>query len=172
VFVTLTFKNGVVGTWSWGLAAPGESSANVVFYGSQGSLRDTTDSPYLIFHLFWREARSGLVESGRLTKADSTELSLEEAEKMHLEALGEEESEFLFPRGVTDGFAFENWEFMEAVRGTREKVEVDGWEGLRSLAICEATYESALTGEVIRVDDVISGERGSYQAPIDEHWGL
>jgi UDP-N-acetyl-2-amino-2-deoxyglucuronate dehydrogenase len=172
VFVTLTFKSGVVGTWAWGLAAPGESFANVIFYGSEGSLRDTTDSRYLIFHLFWREARSGLVESGRLTQADGTELSLAEVEKMHLNALSEEEREFLFPRGVTDGFAYENWEFMEAIRGHRENVEVDGWEGLRSLAICEAVYESASTGEVIRVDDVISGERGSYQAPIDEHWGL
>jgi UDP-N-acetyl-2-amino-2-deoxyglucuronate dehydrogenase len=172
VFATLTFKSGVVGTWSWGLAAPGESFANVIFYGSEGSLRDTTDSPYLIFHLFWREARSGLVESGRVTKADGTVLSLKEAEGMHLEALGEEQREFLFPHGVTDGFTFENWEFMEVIRGNREKPEVDGWEGLRSLAICEAIYESALTGEVIRVDDVISGQRGSYQAPIDEHWGL
>jgi len=172
VFVTLTFKGGAVGTWAWGLAAPGESLANVIFYGSEGSLRDTTDSPYSIFHLFWREARSGLVESGRLTRADGTELSLEEAEKMYLEALSEEEREFLFPHGVTDGFSYENWEFMEVVRGHREHLEVDGWEGLRSLAVCEAIYESALTGEVIRVDDIISGERGSYQAPIDEHWGL
>ena len=172
VFVVLTLKSGVVGTWSWGLAAPGESFVNCIFYGSEGSLRDTTDNPFIVFHLFEREARSGRMESGRLTKADGTEFSLKEVEEMHLEALSEEEREFLFPHGVVDGFTFENWEFMEVVRGNREKPEVGGWEGLRSLAICEAIYESALTGEVIRVDDVISGEQGSYQAPIDEHWGL
>jgi len=172
VFVTLTFKNGVVGTWAWGLAAPGEPFSNVIFYGSEGSLRDTTDSPFSIFHLFWREARAGLVESGLLTKADGTELSLAEVEQMHLDALSEEEKEYLFPHGVTDGFSYEIWEFMEVVRGNRETPEVDGWEGLRSLAICEAIYESAFTGEVVRVDDVISGKRGAYQAPIDKHWGL
>jgi predicted dehydrogenase len=171
VFVTLTFKSGVVGTWCWGRAAVGESLASVIFYGSEGSLSDTSDNPYLIYHLFERRLR-GPIETGLLTKADGTELSLAEVEEMHLDALGEEEREFLFPHGVTDGFTYEIWEFTEAIRGNRERVEVDGWEGLRSLAICEAIYESAFTGEVIRVDDVISGERGSYQAPIDEHWGL
>lgn len=172
VFATLTFKSGVVGTWSWCLAAPGEPLANVMFYGSRGSLCDTSDNPYRIFHLFWGDARSRLVESGRLTKDDGTELSLKEVERMYMEALDEEDKDALFPRGVVDGFAYENWEFMEVVRGHRERLEVDGWEGLRSLATCEAIYESALAGEAIRVDDVISGEHRSYQAPIDEHWGL
>lgn len=166
VFATLSFKNGVVGTWSWGVA-PGESFLNVIFYGSQGSLRDT---PGNIYHLFWQHRP--LVQFGRLTKEDGTELSLEQLEEMYLEALSEEEKEFFFPHGVRNGFEFEIWEFMEAVRGHREKVEVDGWEGLRSLAVCETIYESAFTGEVVRVDDVISGKRGSYQAAIDEHWGL
>ena len=49
---------------------------------------------------------------------------------------------------------------------------LDGWEGLRSLAIGDAIYESALTGEVIRVDDVISGKRSQFQDPIDAHWDL
>lgn len=172
VFVTLTFANGVVGTWSWSLAAPGESFAHVIFYGSQGSLCDTSDNPFRIFHLFWGDVKNGLVESGRLTREDGTELSLEQLERRYMDALNEEEKEYLFPRGVTDGFALENWEFMEVVRGHRGRVEVDGWEGLRSLAVCEAIYESAFAGEVIRMEEVISGERQSYQAPIDEHWGL
>ena len=54
VFVTLTFKNGVAGTWAWSLAAPGEDAYDVTFYGSQGSLRDTTAAPFSIFHLFQR----------------------------------------------------------------------------------------------------------------------
>ena len=36
IYVTLSFKNGVVGTWAWSVAAPGESLVNVAFYGSEG----------------------------------------------------------------------------------------------------------------------------------------
>ena len=35
VFVTFSFKNGVAGSWSWSLAAPGEEAYDVTFYGSQ-----------------------------------------------------------------------------------------------------------------------------------------
>jgi predicted dehydrogenase len=171
-FVTFVFKNGVVGTWSWGLAAPGESFTNLFFYGSRGSLRDTTDSRFSVFHLFWRNGESGLMESGRIVKEDGTELTLHDVERTYMASLNDEEREMLFPHGVVDGFAQENWEFIEAVRGNRPGVEVDGWEGLRSLAICEAIYESAYTGEPIVVDEVFSGARRTYQAPIDKHWQL
>ena len=43
---------------------------------------------------------------------------------------------------------------------------------MRSLALGDAIYESGLTGEVISVDDVLSGKRSAFQDPIDEHWGL
>ena len=170
VFVTFTFKSGVVGSWSWNLAAAGETERSVVFYGSEGALRDTTENPFAIFHLF--ERRPGERETGELVRLDGKEYSLAELETMHEESLSEAERERLYPGGATDGFAVEIWEFVEAVRGNRERVEVDAEEGLRSLATGEAIYESALTGEVIYVDDVISGKRRAYQAPIDEHWGL
>ncbi len=170
VFVTFTFKSGVVGSWSWNLAAAGETERSVVFYGSEGALRDTTENPFAIFHLF--ERRPGERETGELVRLDGKSYTLAELETLHEESLSEAERELLYPGGATDGFAVEIWEFVEAVRGNRERVEVDGWEGLRSLATGEAIYESALTGDVIHVDDVIAGKRRAYQAPIDEHWGL
>ena len=51
-------------------------------------------------------------------------------------------------------------------------VEVDGWEGLRSLSVCHAIYESAYSGQPVRVDEVAAGTIDAYQQPIDEHWGL
>lgn len=169
VCVTFTLKSGVIGTWSWGTALSGQGSCSVVFYGGQGSLSDTTGS---FFHLFWRDPITGLVESGQITKQDSATLTLQQAEEMYMQTLSEDQKQSLFPNGLNDGFGHEIWEFIEVVQGKREKPEVDGWEGLRSLAICEAIYESAFTGEVVEVDEVISGQRRSYQAPIDEHWGL
>lgn len=170
VFVTFTFKSGVVGTWAWSLAAPGEEAYNVTFYGSEGSLRDTTAGRFSIFHLF--ERRPEQKESARLLQKDGTEYSMAELEKMHLATLSEAEREYFYPGGTTDGFSIEVWEFLEILRGNLDKPEIDGWEGLRSLAIGDAIYESALTGEVVRVDDVVSGKRATFQAPIDEHWGL
>lgn len=171
-FVTLTFKNGVVGMWSWSMAAPGAPLGNVVFYGSEGSLHDTSQPGPSIFHLFWRNPGSGLIESGEVTRRDGTTRALEDLERLYLDRLGEEERETLFPRGTMDGFAIEIWDFVEAIRGHRAKPEVDGWEGLQALAICEAAYESAYTGEAVRVDAILSGERRAYQRPIDEHWDL
>ncbi len=112
------------------------------------------------------------MESGLLVRKDKTELTLAELEKMYLATLSEAEREFLYPGGTTDGFSIEIWEFLEILRGQREKPEIDGWEGLRSLAVGDAIYESALTGEAIQVDEIVSGERARFQAPLDEHWQL
>ncbi len=168
--ITFTFKNGVVGTWAWSLAAPGEGAYNVTFYGSEGSLRDTTAGRFSNFHLF--ERRPEQKETARLLRADGVEYTMADLEQMHRATLSAEEQEFLYPGGTTDGFSIEIWEFLEILRGTREKPEIDGWAGLRSLAIGDAIYESALTGEAIEVDDIVAGKRSQFQDPIDAHWNL
>ncbi|MEZ4675989.1 MAG: Gfo/Idh/MocA family oxidoreductase [Caldilineaceae bacterium] len=170
VMVTFTFKSGVVGNWAWSLAAPGEEAYNVTFYGSEGSLRDTTAGRFSIFHLFERRPEQN--ETALLTQKDGTTYSMVELEAMHRKTLNDQTRELLYPGGTTDGFSIEIWEFLEILRGNIDKPEIDGWEGLRSLAIGDAIYESALTGDVIQVDEVVSGARAGFQAPIDEHWGL
>ncbi len=170
IYVILSFKSGLVGTWSLSMAAPGEPRASVMFYGSEGSLEDTTTSRFKIFHLFERRPEEN--ESGKLVRSDGTVYQMPELEALYRKQLDEAESEFLFPGGTTDGFAIEIWEFLELLRGNRSEIEVDAAEGIRSLALGEAVYESAFTGDVVRVDDVFSGARRSYQESIDAHWGL
>ena len=170
VFVTFSFKSGITGTWAWSLAAPGEEAYDVTFYGSQGSLRDTTDAPYSIFHLFQRTPEKK--ETARLVSADGTVYSMGQLEEMHRATLTPAEDELLYPGGATDGFSIEIWEFLEILRGNRATPEIDGWEGMRSLALGDAIYESALTGEVVYVDEVLNGTRSAFQDPIDTHWGL
>ena len=170
VFVTLTFKSGVTGSWTWSLAAPGAPARNVTFYGTQGSLRDTTQTPFAIFHLF--ERRLGEREDGELQTSDGKSYSMAELEQMHLDSLNEDQRERLFPGGADDGFSIEIWDFLEAVRGNRSGPEVDAWGGLYSLATGDAIYESITTGDVIKVDDIISGARSQYQDPIDAHWSI
>jgi len=170
IYVTFSFKSGVVGTWNWSVAAPGEPIVNVAFYGSEGSLHDTTDSRYRIFHLFeWTPSRR---EDGYLVRQDGVRYTLSEVEKMYLDSLTAEQAETIFPGGTEDGFAIEIWEFVELLQGKRSKPEVDAAEGIKSLAIGEAIYESAFTGDVIKVDDVLSGKRDSYQSAINAHWNL
>ena len=170
VFVTLSFKNGVTGSWAWSLAAPGEEAYDVTFYGSRGSLRDTTAAPFSIFHLFQRTPEK--IETARLTCSDGSVYDMRALEAMCRASLSKEDEEFLYPGGATDGFSIEIWEFLEILRGNRAAPEIDGWEGMRSLALGDAIYESGLTGEVVHVDDVLSGSRSVFQDPIDEHWGL
>ena len=170
VFVTFAFKNGVTGTWSWSVAAPGEQANDVTFYGSEGSLRDTTDAPFSIFHLFQRTPDKN--ETAQLVRADGTVYSMDQLEEMHRATLTPAEDEFLYPGGATDGFSIEIWEFLEILRGNRAAPEIDGWDGMRSLALGDAIYESALSGEAIYVDDVLNGTRSAFQDPIDAHWGL
>ncbi|MCC6456431.1 MAG: Gfo/Idh/MocA family oxidoreductase [Caldilineaceae bacterium] len=170
IYVTFSFKSGVVGTWAWSIAAPGEPIINVAFYGSEGSLHDTTDSLYRIFHLFeWSPNRR---EDGYLVRQDGTRYTLAEIEQMYLASLSPEQAESIFPGGSEDGFAIEIWEFVELLQGKRTRPEVDATEGIKSLALGEAIYESAFTGEAIKVDDVLSGKLDSYQAPINAHWNL
>jgi len=170
IYVTFTFKSGLVGVWNWSVAAPGDVRASVVFYGSEGSLEDTTPSRFRIFHLF--ERRPELNESGQLVRHDGSVLQMHELEARYREQLNEAQSELLFPGGSTDGFAIEIWEFLELLRGNRTQPEVDAAEGIRSLALGDAIYESAFTGDVVRVDDILSGARRTFQESIDEHWGL
>ncbi|HHX64262.1 MAG TPA: Gfo/Idh/MocA family oxidoreductase [Chloroflexi bacterium] len=172
IFATLTFKNGVTGMWSWSTASPGEEMMNLVFQGSKGSIRDLTPGRASIFHIYWREPKGDLFEVGQLTLEDGSTLTLDDITPQYREAMGEERLAALYPCGIEDGFAFEIWEFVQAARGEIDGVEVDGWGGLHSMAICQAIYESALTGDVVCVDDIISGARRKYQETIDEHWGL
>jgi UDP-N-acetyl-2-amino-2-deoxyglucuronate dehydrogenase len=168
LFAVFTFKNGLTGTWSWSFAAPGEGFQKVLFYGSEGSL--STDIGHAIFHLYWRT--SEWTETGLLTQRDGTQFTFDELMPRYKDALSEQQWQYLFPNELMNGFGYEIWEFIEAVRGNRDTVEVDAWDGLKSLAVCEAVYESAVSGEVVKVDDVISGKVDAYQAPINEHWGI
>jgi predicted dehydrogenase len=161
--VTFTFANGVVGTWSWSFSVPGRETRNIVLYGAEGSIEDTGYSDrFVIYHLF--------MGPGELRRHDGLYLSMGEMQGRMRQALGPERLERIFPGGVTDHFGIELWDFLDAVQnGSRP--EVDGWDGLRTLALVESIYESALTGRAIRTDEMLAGKVGeAWQAEIDAYW--
>jgi predicted dehydrogenase len=163
VVVVLSFANGVVGTWCWSFDVPGHETRNIVFYGSEGSIEDTGYSHWLVIYKLFQ----GQVE---LRLRDGTYLGMEELLDRFRTAIGPDRLERLFPGGVGEPFALELWDFFDAILNQRDP-EVDGWDGLRTLALADAIYESSLTGSAVRVEDILTGNVGSaWQADIDARW--
>ncbi|MCL4540895.1 MAG: Gfo/Idh/MocA family oxidoreductase [Chloroflexi bacterium] len=160
--VTFTFENGVIGSWTWSAGLVGQGAASLVLYGSEGSLEDTgTHSQYAVYHLF--------MNGGELTTRSGEKISLDGLKERHLASLSEAEKENLFPGGVTDEFAIELHDFFEAIRSGR-RPEVDGEDGLRTLALPLAVYESAYTKQAVKIAPILNRETHVYQDIIDTHW--
>jgi predicted dehydrogenase len=161
--VVFSFKNGTVGTWSWGFQVPGKETRNCTIYGSEGSIEDTGYSNrFVVFHQFMGE--------GELRRVDGTYLSMDDMKSRQRNDLGPEGMQKLFPNGVTDHFAIELWDFLSAVENGG-KPEVDGWGGLATTALVEAIYESAISGHAVKIADIMSGKASyGWQKDIDEYW--
>jgi len=144
----LTFKNGVIGRFVWTHAAIGKDIHQRIYYGSEGS-----------------------IDSGGIQFKDGSTRSMDELCEEFLNSLTPDAKEKLFPHGITNAVALGIYDFLDAVRNNREP-EVTGWDGFAAQAVCDAIYESAHCKQAVNVDDVISGKIESYQADINEHWGL
>ena len=155
----IRFRSGLYVTWTYSRSLYGEDVRLGNYYGSKGTMYDLG----FVFHPF----QGG----GEAILADGTKVSSQEIQDAYVAALGEEEKARLFPYGATDGFAVEVWDFVNAV-ATGRKPEMDGYDGLRAKALCEACYESATAGKPVKYEDVLAGKIDAYQAPIDAFWQL
>jgi predicted dehydrogenase len=146
-FAILKFHNGSIGHWApayW--AGHGEaSSIGRWIYGSKGCLKNE-----------WMVLDNGQREN-------VTTLYLLNADK--------EEKERYFPKGITNAFALETYNFLEAIREHR-KPEVDGLEGLKDEAVCYAVIESSCLDRPVKVKDVLDGVVENYQKEINKNLGL
>ncbi len=148
-FALLKFANGAMGNLLFSWAGHGEATAfdgGGALYGSRGAIKGNR----LLVD----------VEPEReLAKAFS-----EEADPA--------ERDGFFPRGVTDAFALELLEFLNAIEEGRQP-ETSGEEGLKDMAPCLAILESsAMGGTPVRVADVEMCRVEGYQHQINEHWGI
>jgi predicted dehydrogenase len=156
----LTFKSGLVGTWSWSNVQPGHDYRTVLYYGTEGSIKDTGD----VFHGFQSLA-------GEVKFKDGKTKSINDLAIEFLLGLSKDEKERLFPYGLTNGVTLECWDFVDAC-ANRRKPEIDAWDGLKAKAISETVYESAAAGKAIAYDDVVACKVEKYQGPINRKWGL
>jgi predicted dehydrogenase len=76
-----------------------------------------------------------------------------------------------FPHGLTDAFALNQFDWLQAIRNKRP-AETSGREGLQDLAAAFAVLESSKAKRTVEVAEVLSGELREYQRTIDERFGL
>ena len=147
-FAVLNFQNGVTGQWNYTSAAPGYSFSERAVYGSKGSFK-------------W----------GVGLKNRQQELSIQDLVRLYMEQLSDEDKQRLFPFGITDTFATELYEFIEAVlHGT--PVEIDGVEGMKDEAISLALYESSELNAPVEISKIENCEIENYQHRFNEQVGL
>ncbi len=147
-FALPEFESGAVGTLSFTWAGHGESTSlpgGTTIYGSRGCLKGST-----------------LVRDG----GEQVRL----AELFEQEATDSEREHF-FPRGVSDPFALDYRDWLDAILSGRQP-EMNGREALRDLATAFAIVESSTARGPVHVHDVLSGKANAYQQPIDAHYGL
>jgi predicted dehydrogenase len=152
---TLTFKNGVIGQWVSTNAAPGHGMSYNSYHGSLGSIH----------------SGSGYPESHELQLWDGTKQDRDTLQNAYMNSLNEAEKETLFPHGITEGVALEVYDFLDAVR-QRRRPELDGVDGLKAQAICDAIYESGWCGEAVTFEDVYNEKVSGYQDEINERWQI
>jgi predicted dehydrogenase len=155
----IRFKSGLHVTWTYSRSLYGDDVRLGNYYGSKGTMYDLG----FVFHPF----QGG----GEAILADGTKVSSQEIQDEYLASLSEGEKARLFPYGSTDGFAVEVWDFVNAI-ATGRRPEMDGYEGLRAKALCEACYESATANKAVQFADVLQGKMDAYQAPIDAFWNI
>jgi predicted dehydrogenase len=118
----------------------------------------------------------GSVFYGSAGRATGNEVILDgggpqELSRLYAEQCDAKQRERHFPLGLDDGFALNQYDWLDAVRHRRPP-ETDGREGLRDLAVAFAILESAQLGRRVNVAEVADGSLREYQRPIDEHFGL
>ncbi|MEM2587685.1 MAG: Gfo/Idh/MocA family oxidoreductase, partial [Candidatus Bathyarchaeia archaeon] len=144
----IRYEKDVFSQWIWTRAAPAKRAYTHTIYGSRGALSDDG------IHI---ETELGRVE----TRSIGT--LIEEMRR----SLPKETLEKFFPRGITDTFAIELYDFYDAIVSKR-KPEVDGIEAYKDMAIPLGFYESAKINKPVRIKDVEDLLVEEYQREINE----
>jgi hypothetical protein len=85
--------------------------------------------------------------------------------------LAPDERERFFPLGLTDAYAIQQLDWLQAIAAGRDP-ETSGEEGLHDLACAFAMLESSLARRQVTLAEVLDGRAAAYQAEIDHHYGL
>ena len=142
------YEGDVYSQWLWTRAAPAKGAWKHIIYGSEGALSDEG------IHI---QKEESVVETRPLASL---------IDRMR-KGIGRKEVERLFPKGSTNTFAIELYDFYDAIMNNRQP-EVDAWEGYKDMAIPLGFYESATLGTPVQVKDVEELRVEEYQQEINE----
>lgn len=147
----IQYENRVYAQWLWSRVAPAKRINMRVIYGSKGSLTN---------------------EGLQLQKEDSVEnYAMWTIERKMRNSLKPEDLEKWFPKGSTDTFATELYDFYDSLSNKR-RPEVDGREAYKDMAIPLGFYESATIREPVKIRDIEDLKIEEYQKEINESLGM
>ena len=147
-FATAGFVNDAIGQvlWSWGgHGAALALNGTPAFFGSEGC-----------------------IQGGALISNDGARTPLIPHFQQTMSA---DEREQFNPLGLTDTFAQQQLDWLRAIESGSEP-ETSGKEGLHDLACAFGIAESSTLGRRVTLDELLSGTVATYQAEIDDHYGL
>ena len=147
-FANMTFESGAIGHASFAISARGVSlsfpgGTNV--WGARGAL-----------------------SGGEMMNDDGDRTHVMDYAKQHAPA---DTFESWHPKGISDSFALEELDFIQAIRDGRP-MRMHGQEGCLDVALSYAALESGLTGRAVTPSEVLSGDVCEYQKEIDDYYGL
>ncbi len=166
-YATLTFASGAVASYVEDHAVHGQGVWTRRIYGSTGSFDLPNDRSGNVITLH-KDGES--INDGRLLemvpdfRLDPTTAALFGGDRLW---------RYDFPFNETDRklLAVEYGEFGDAI-ATGQPVEVDAYQGTRSVAISYAMLESSVAGRAVTIEEVLNESLGEYQRDIDEGLGL
>lgn len=158
---TLTFESGVQGVWVMHFGSVGFGQWQRVIFGDLGTAEGPSD----------RSGRPAKVRySDRVLEGDELvgELPNFHLNEIESRLFGERPKSYSFQGFETDRklIAAELADFIDAVRDNG-KPEVPGELGLRAVAVVYSVLESALSGQPVKIQSVLSGDMCDFQKRVE-----
>jgi predicted dehydrogenase len=147
----IQYENDVYVQWLWTKAAPAKDTRMRVIYGSKGAI--TGGEVYV-----QKENHTNVYKMRTIRDGMTKSLKPEQLERW-------------FPKGATNTFTIELYDFYDSVINGR-KPEVDGLEAYRDMAIPLGMYESAMLERAVSIQDVEELRLENYQKEINEKLGI
>lgn len=150
----MRFRGGAIGNWVLSLAGRGESSFSRIFYGKGGSLSVPGDRSGKPLNLSQRRNGTDALVAHEALLALAPDFALDATTAALFG--GERLTAYELPWTDIDAnlLGIEQADFVDAIANNR-RPEVDGEQGLRSLALVAGLLESEQMGRIVTLDEML-----------------